>query len=1595
MVVKVGRLAADLNAMGSVGPIRGLCGRRLPRALAVVLIAVLGSDAWTGIAAATTTHPGATTRPAAPTAAPTPAPMPSASPTPAPSTLPTVAPSVAPTVTPTLPTATPTASPSAAPIVTATPTVTASPTVTAVSEPSASPTPVSGGRQVVTVRQARPVTPTVTAVEADGFSLTPGFTVVKTAGDTLSCSVTGPAGGPTVTVRTCTRAAVLDLTGGDPGTYTLSVTQTGSGASSLPGSGSYVLEPSPTITADSPFDTSASPTFTVSDYDDVATTLECTVTGPGADPSPAVVTTCGDSDAVDLDIGSGGDGTYTVTIDATDSDGNVSGSTSASYEYEPDPPPAPVVIAPLSPGNSRGPVFSVSDTENVNLTYTCSLTVPSGQPNAPSLVSTCGAPSAVLNLNGAQDGTYTLSVTATDELGDVSDAGFDSYTLDASTDAPNVTQLTPAAGVYSDPAPTFSIGDGESGDAFSCVWAGPSGRTLTGGACQDGDSFDATAGDGVYSLTVTAADSLGNSVDPSGNPASTTVAYKYDVTTPAPTVMLAPDQSSPSSSSTPTFTISDAESLDGPDTFECVWQQAGDASPLASGACGVGTVSPSFAASEGDGVYTLAVTATDQLGNSVTDAADPADSPATTTVSYVLDTTTPEPTIGLAGAATTPSADASPTFAIADSESVDGPDSYRCVWGLADAVPAPPSVACGRGANVSARFAASSGDGVYALTVTATDSLGNAVTDAAGDPATATTSYTLDSTTPAPTVTLTGPSPSKATTATFAISDTESVDGPDSYSCVWTSPTDVVRPAGTPCGSGASVVDNIAANAGDGLYTLTVTASDTLGNNTDNTAGNPAATTATYRLDTTTPAPTVALTAGETSPSSLASPRFVISDADAVALPVSYSCVWQRQGDATPLSNGPCGRGATVIDQFTASEGDGIYSLAVDATDALGNAVTDPGGDPATTTLTYRLDSTTSAPSVSLFGGSGSPSRNVTPTFRIADAEQVSLPESYLCQWTGPGGGSLARVAVPCSDGQGFTADQGDGTYTLTVTASDSLGNAVDNAGQPTSTTIAYVLDTSTPVPIVTPTIPVATVSVSNDTSPIVAVSDAETVDGPDQFSCAWTDPLGVVITTPCVAGPNTFALPLHDDGLYTFSVTATDTLGNTATSAPLTYDVDTTAPDPPDVEVATAHRSSNTDPTWTWHLGVNDQTDTAAVATCQLIGPPRQSGVGWGLAPAPCGHTFAATLAGGDGIYTLVVTLTDPAGNVSQTGSATYRLDSSAPDGPTVRLLHPSGGVGLDRQPVWSVTGPPNTTLECTLVKLELRGTTVVHRSVVVPQTTCTAPQTYDLAGMSDGLYMLRVVGVDSAGVSSFAAVSKYVLAPTAPRVVAPHGQRADAVWTVEGNPADGAVCTLSSQGVVVSSTSSCGTHPRYAMAERASGRYTLSVVQIGAEQVHSQAGTASWEWHGVRARHPSGGAPPRPTGPVSAPRQHHHRRHQQSVRPVPIKAPVALSRIHSDRRRLHVGDHHAVAPSNPVPPRPPSNPLGHELSAAGQHVAQAVSAAVGHTGFPLLLIALVLMFLVAQNLIDRRDPKLALASIGADDMVEFRPPPSRRDWS
>lgn len=62
--------------------------------------------------------------------------------------------------------------------------------------------------------------------------------------------------------------------------------------------------------------------------------------------------------------------------------------------------------------------------------------------------------------------------------------------------------------------------------------------------------------------------------------------------------------------------------------------------------------------------------------------------------------------------------------------------------------------------------------------------------------------------------------------------------------------------------------------------------------------------------------------------------------------------------------------------------------------------------------------------------------------------------------------------------------------------------------------------------------------------------------------------------------------------------------------------------------------------------------------------------------------------------------------------------------------------------------------------------------------------------------------------------------------------------------------------------------------------------------------------------------------------------------------------------------------------------------VQAAAVSVQRVAAVAVDNPGFPLALALVVLLFLLVQYHIDRRDPKLALAPVHADPDLKFEPP-------
>ncbi len=171
---------------------------------------------------------------------------------------------------------------------------------------------------------------------------------------------------------------------------------------------------------------------------------------------------------------------------ATDAAGNTSAAGTATYKLDTTPPPVPLVdlsVPASSPGNLTSPQFTVSDTE-AGVSYACTVTGPT---TVPSAAVTCGQTTTV-DLGGAgRDGSYTLSVTATDAAGNTSQAGTATYVLDTiAPPAPTVVLSVPASSPGNVTVPQFTVSDAEAGDTYSCSATGPGSILVPSSAIQCG-----------------------------------------------------------------------------------------------------------------------------------------------------------------------------------------------------------------------------------------------------------------------------------------------------------------------------------------------------------------------------------------------------------------------------------------------------------------------------------------------------------------------------------------------------------------------------------------------------------------------------------------------------------------------------------------------------------------------------------------------------------------------------------------------------------------------------------------------------------------------------------------------------------------------------------------------------------------------------------------------------------------------------------------------------------------------------------------------------------------------------------------------------
>ena len=333
---------------------------------------------------------------------------------------------------------------------------------------------------------------------------------------------------------------------------------------------------------------------------------------------------------------------------------------------------------------------------------------------------------------------------------------------------------------------------------------------------------------------------------------------------------------------------------------------------------------------------------------------------------------------------------------------------------------------------------------------------------------------------------------------------------------------------------------------------------------------------------------------------------------------------WQYQIDNS--GNWITGTGAS----FTASAG--THSYFVRQTDAAGNTSV------TSTAVTYTFDNTAIAPTLTLASDTGiSASDNLTSNATI---NVSGLESGATWQY------QVDNSAWLTGTGASFTATIG--THTYSVRQTDAAGNTSP------SVAVTYTFDT---------TALALGLTLASDAG--ISASDGLTNNATIKVSglengATWQYQVDGTAGSWITGTASSFTA---SDGTHSYFVRQTDAAGNTsATSTAVTYTLDTSAPAPLSLTLASDTGSSTSD----------GLTSNATINVSGL-----ESGATWQYQVDSSAWVTGtgASFTTSTGVHSYLVRQIDAAGNTSATSTAvTYTFDTSAPATPSLTLASDTG---------------------------------------------------------------------------------------------------------------------------------------------------------------------------------------------------------------------------------------------------------------------------------------------------------------------------------
>ncbi|WP_370242905.1 Ig-like domain-containing protein, partial [Alteromonas abrolhosensis] len=987
------------------------------------------------------------------------------------------------------------------------------------------------------------------------------------------------------------------------------------------------------------------------------------------------------------------DGSYTVTASASDDAGNT--TTTSDTGTLDTSAPALTLDAQVTVSDTTPTISGTTDLP-AGSTVTLFVTDSAGNTQTfTALVDASGNFSADVPAPLAE-GDYSVTATATDSNGNSASVTDNNGIVD--TVAPVIS--LDALGSNNDTTPTISGNtDLAAGESVTLSITDNNGNTQTVTATVDANGnftvdVPAALAEGDYTVTATATDDAGNSA--SANATGT-------IDTTAPTLTL--DPQGLGNDTTPTISGS-TDLAEGSVVSLVITDSAGNIQTVTATVDAAGNFTVDVPAALAEGSYSVEATAIDEAGNS-TSVLDN---------SGVIDITPPELNLD----ELTPENNATPTI----SGTTNLPAGAIVTLTVVDSAGNTQTFAATVQTNgsFSANVPSPLAEGDYTVTATAQDAAGNQGSDSE-------TGGSVDTTAPVITLDPIGTgndnTPTISGSTDLAAGSTVTITVTDSVGTVQT-----FTAAVDANGDFSADVPNPMA---DGNFDVAATATDAAGNTATDTVSG----------DINSAAPTLSLdplgSGNDTTPT--ISGNTDLAPGSTVTLTVTDSA-----GNTQTFSAIVQGDGSFTAD-VPASLPEGDYAVTATAIDGAGNSasVTENGGNIDTTAPSITIDTQG-------LGNDATPSISGTTDLNAGDTVSISVTDNA--------GNTQTFTATVQNDGTysaDVPADLAEGSFSVTVTATDDAGNsatAIDNNG---------VIDTAAP------TITLDAQGLTNDATP--TISGTTDLAAGSTVSISVTDSQGNTQTfTATVQGNGSFSadVPLElAEGDYTVEVTATDDAGNQNTAVDNNGTVDTT---PPVINLDPVASGNDATPI------LSGTTDLPEGATITLVVTDAGGNVQNLTATVNADGTFSVEVPSAlvDGDYDVTASASDAAGN-STTVSDSGNINASAPD-----ITLDALGQTNDATPLISGTtnAPVGATVALTVT--DSAGAVQTFTATVQGDGTFSASVPSDLA---EGSYTVVADVTDGAGNTGSDSETGGVVDTTSPAIdVAEQGIGNDGTPTISG---------------------------------------------------------------------------------------------------------------------------------------------------------------------------------------------------------------------